>query len=72
MTPFNATTLVRSTKPVESDIRIFQDHGVPGIGIRTENERFFWFHHTEGDSMTVEDPSSLDRDAQHYLPHLLS
>ena len=62
MTPFNTTVLERSGEPVESDISIFQQkYGVPGAGLRNDNEKYFWFHHSQGDSMAVEDPSSLDR-----------
>lgn len=61
MTPLNTSVLERSTDPVESDISIFQKYGIPGAGLRNENDKYFWFHHTQGDSMAVEDPSSLDR-----------
>ena len=26
-----------------------------------DNERYFWFHHSHGDTMEVEDPDVLDR-----------
>lgn len=61
MTPFNTTILERSDEPVESDIGMFQKTGVPGAGLRNDNEKYFWFHHSQGDSMAVEDPLNLDR-----------
>lgn len=58
--PFNATILEVSKDPVDSDIELFQNKGVPGISLRNDNERYFWFHHTQADTMTVEDPLALD------------
>lgn len=44
-----------------SDIEVFSDAGVPGLSLYNENSKYFYFHHTSGDSMTVEDPDALDR-----------
>lgn len=44
-----------------SDIEVFTDNGVPGLSLLNENSQYFYFHHTSGDSMTVEDPESLNR-----------
>ncbi|XP_065571584.1 carboxypeptidase Q-like [Artemia franciscana] len=50
---------------VSTDITHFTDAGIPGVGLwDTDGEpdgRYFYFHHTEGDMMTVEDPDALDR-----------
>ena len=44
-----------------SDIELFTDKGVPGLSLLNQNSQYFYFHHTSGDSMTVEDRESLDR-----------
>lgn len=44
-----------------SDIELFSDAGVPGLSLYNENSKYFYFHHTSGDSITVEDPDALDR-----------
>ncbi|XP_023942732.2 carboxypeptidase Q-like [Bicyclus anynana] len=55
----NATTLVESDSP-GSDIAVLIQKGIPGASLHNANERYFWFHHTEGDTMNVEDPEELD------------
>lgn len=42
------------------DIGFFTDVGVPGATLMNANERYFWFHHSQGDQMTVEDTRNLD------------
>lgn len=55
----NATTLVESESP-GSDIAVLIKKGIPGASLHNANDRYFWFHHTEGDTMNVEDPNELD------------
>ncbi|XP_026761214.1 carboxypeptidase Q-like [Galleria mellonella] len=55
----NATTLIEDDSP-GSDIAIITKHGIPGASLYNDNERYFWFHHTEGDTMNVEDERDLD------------
>ncbi|XP_045492282.1 carboxypeptidase Q-like [Colias croceus] len=55
----NASTLVESDTP-GSDIQVLIKTGVPGASLHNANEKYFWFHHTEGDTMNVEDPEELD------------
>ncbi|XP_039746052.1 carboxypeptidase Q-like [Pararge aegeria] len=55
----NATTLVESNSP-GSDITVLIQKGIPGASLHNANERYFWFHHTEGDTMNVEDRDELD------------
>lgn len=59
MAPINATQLVISDEG--SDTSLFDERGVPIGSLSTKNERYFYFHHTEGDTMTVETPENLDR-----------
>ena len=35
--------------------------GVPGMGLRVERARYFWYHHTSADSMDKLDPHELAR-----------
>lgn len=37
-----------------SDIVIFVQKRVPGASLLNENERYFWYHHSEGDTMNVQ------------------
>lgn len=42
------------------DIKLWTSKGVPGASLINSNERYFWFHHSAGDMMSVEDPRALD------------
>ncbi|XP_008546362.1 carboxypeptidase Q [Microplitis demolitor] len=42
------------------DIETWVNHGVPGASLWNKNERYFWFHHSEGDTIDVEAPDNLD------------
>lgn len=55
----NASTLVEDDSP-GSDIAIFTGNGIPGASLHNDNDKYFWFHHTEGDTMNVESPEELD------------
>lgn len=55
----NASTLVEEDNP-GSDISVLTSTGIPGASLHNANEKYFWFHHTEGDTMNVESPDELD------------
>ncbi|KAG7308380.1 hypothetical protein JYU34_005577 [Plutella xylostella] len=55
----NATALVEEDAP-GSDIVALVSQGVPGAGLLNANEKYFWFHHSEGDTMNVENAEELD------------
>ena len=59
MKPLNATQFAA---PLDGspDIEFFTDIGIPGAALLNANERYFWFHHSDGDRMTVEDSHELD------------
>jgi len=59
LTPINAT-MFRALPDVGSDIEYFIQKGVPGVSLNTKNDKYFYFHHSEGDRMTVENSDSLD------------
>ncbi|XP_022169300.1 carboxypeptidase Q-like [Myzus persicae] len=56
----NATSMKSSKDNVGSDIEVFEDLNIPGLSLLNRNEKYFWYHHTEADTMAVEDPDSLD------------
>jgi carboxypeptidase Q len=35
--------------------------GVPGVGVNTDNERYFWYHHAEADTVDKLDPGEMAR-----------
>jgi len=59
MQPLNATAY---STPMEGgpDIEFFTDVGIPGAALLNANERYFWYHHSDGDRMSVLDPRELD------------
>ena len=42
------------------DIGVWTSQGIPGIGLYNANSKYFWFHHTEGDTLNVLDSDVLD------------
>jgi len=62
--PINATQLLwfNQTTPVSSDIYMLQLEGVPAGGLNNEGQwdYYFWFHHSEGDTMSVLKTEELD------------
>lgn len=60
MEPLNATQFAT---PLGGgpDIYEWVSRGFPGASLMNTNDKYFWFHHSEGDSMIVEDPHSLDK-----------
>jgi len=57
--PINAT-MYRKLPEVGSDIGYFIEKGIPGVSLNTQNSQYFWYHHSEGDTMTVESKGDLD------------
>lgn len=43
-----------------SDIELFTDAGLPGLSLMNDNSQYFHYHHTSGDSISLEDPNNLD------------
>lgn len=59
LTPLGATKL-RSPHG-GPDIADWVTAGVPGASLWTKNDRYFWYHHTNADTMLVENSHSLDQ-----------
>ena len=43
-----------------TDVNWWQQEGVPTGSLANHNERYFWFHHSDGDTMTVLDPLEMN------------
>ncbi|XP_061748830.1 carboxypeptidase Q-like isoform X2 [Nerophis ophidion] len=43
-----------------TDISPWMQAGVPGASLHVADSRYFWFHHTEADTMSVQDPRDMD------------
>ena len=42
-----------------SDIEPLMETGIPGMGLNTEATRYFWFHHSDGDTLDKLDPREV-------------
>ena len=42
-----------------ADIGPIMREGVPGMGLRVDGERYFWYHHTEADTLDKLDPREM-------------
>ncbi|KAJ3665615.1 hypothetical protein Zmor_001105 [Zophobas morio] len=60
LAPINATG-VRQSPSVGSDIYMWTSKEVPGASLDTENDKYFWYHHSNADTLDVENPDSLDK-----------
>lgn len=60
MTAINATEFAA---PADGgpDISVWLDRGYPGASLLNRNEKYFWYHHSAGDSMLLEDSKNLDK-----------
>ncbi|KAH9376299.1 hypothetical protein HPB48_021947 [Haemaphysalis longicornis] len=56
--PINATRLILGASV--PDLKPWVKQGVPAASLNTANEKYFIFHHTDGDTMTVLDRRELD------------
>lgn len=43
-----------------SDITVWTGTGIPGASLYNKNERYFWYHHSNADTMDIEDSGTLD------------
>lgn len=60
MAPLNATEF---NTPADGgpDISLWTERGFPGVSLFNRNEKYFWYHHSNGDRMEVEDKDTLDK-----------
>jgi carboxypeptidase Q len=48
-------------KDVEADIDPLVERGVPGVGLKVDGSRYFWYHHSNGDTLDKLDPAEVAR-----------
>lgn len=60
LAPINASTLLANGNGYETDTAYWEAEGVPGASLASHNERYFNFHHSQGDQMSVLDPGEMD------------
>ncbi|KAK2145913.1 hypothetical protein LSH36_647g00020 [Paralvinella palmiformis] len=58
LSPINASGV--GSSGIQADIEDWINYGVPGANIWNQENDYFSFHHSYGDSMTMEDPDVLD------------
>ncbi|XP_019641191.1 PREDICTED: carboxypeptidase Q-like [Branchiostoma belcheri] len=56
--PINSSQLLDHAEG--GDVSFWISDGVPGGSLANQNERYFWFHHSDGDTMSVQDPRAMD------------
>lgn len=58
----NATNFQEVPSPgsIGEDVTPWISAGVPGAALMNEGSRYFYYHHTDGDTMTVQDPHEMD------------
>ncbi|MFL5401793.1 MAG: M20/M25/M40 family metallo-hydrolase [Gemmatimonadales bacterium] len=56
-----AGTISRERESPEADIAPLVEQGIPGMGLEVDRTRYFWFHHSDGDTLDKLDPAELGR-----------
>jgi carboxypeptidase Q len=56
-----ATAVEHVPESPEADIGPLVGEGVPGFGLKVEDTRYFWYHHTDGDTLDKLDPAEVAR-----------
>jgi len=59
--PVGATRLEHVRQSPEADIGPLVEEGVPGIGLDVDGSRYFWYHHSDGDTLDKLDPAEVAR-----------
>jgi carboxypeptidase Q len=61
LAPIGADKVTLEPDSPEADIAPLVERGVPGMGLDVDRSRYFWFHHSEGDTLDKLDPAELAR-----------
>ncbi|XP_014364536.2 carboxypeptidase Q [Papilio machaon] len=56
---FKPIDKLKVSSTVGSDITIFNSKGVPGASLLNKNERYFWYHHSNADTMDVQNKNDV-------------
>jgi len=57
----DSTTFARHTSSVSTDITYLVDEGIPGLSLMNADDQYFWYHHTEADTISLMNPDDLDK-----------
>jgi carboxypeptidase Q len=61
LSAIHAGTITREMQSPEADIEPLVQLGVPGLGLDVDRTRYFWYHHSNGDTLDKIDPAELGR-----------
>ncbi len=61
LAPIGADSVEQADESPEADIAPLVDAGVPGAGLAVDDTRYFWYHHSDGDTLDKLDPADLGR-----------
>ncbi|CAK1578107.1 unnamed protein product [Parnassius mnemosyne] len=56
---FTPIDKMKVSKSVGSDITIFNNEGIPGASLLNQNDRYFWYHHSNADTMDVQNKENV-------------
>jgi carboxypeptidase Q len=56
-----ATAVERVSQSPDADIGPLVEQRVPGIGLKVDGTRYFWYHHSQGDTLDKLDPAEVAR-----------
>jgi carboxypeptidase Q len=59
--PVGAAKIMREKDSPEADIAPLVERGVPGLGLDVDRTHYFWFHHSDGDTLDKLDPAEIGR-----------
>ena len=58
--PIDATQITVS-ESAGTDILVWTQKGMPGASLLNKNDKYFWYHHSQADTMEAENPEALDK-----------
>jgi carboxypeptidase Q len=61
LAPIGAGQVKKEPDSPEADVAPLVERGVPGLGLDVDATRYFWFHHSGGDTLDKLDPAELAR-----------
>lgn len=59
--PIGAAKMIKEPESPEADITPLVERGVPGLGLDVDGSRYFWFHHSDGDTLDKLDAAEMGR-----------
>lgn len=57
--PIGAGAVMPEPDSPEADITPLVERGVPGLGLDVDRTRYFWYHHSDGDTLDKLDPAEM-------------